>query len=125
MMTPILYIIAILWIALGTFLIVFTDRTRDTLGRVFVVERIKVLSLLPLVFGALLIIGAFSSSDPFWFVFTLGIVGLAKGIYWVMAPPAQAKRLLDWWFSKATPETIRFWGLLAFVFGILLMACIQ
>lgn len=125
MMTPILYIIAILWIALGTFLIVFTDRTRDTLGRVFVVERIKVLSLLPLVFGVVLIIGAFTSSDPFWFVFILGILGLSKGVYWVMAPSTQIKGLLEWWFSKATPETIRFWGLLAFVFGILLMACIK
>lgn len=125
MITLILYIIAIVWIGLGTFLIVFTDRTREALARVFLTERIKRLSLLPFVFGGVLIIGAFVSSDPFWFVFLLGILGVVKGVYWMMAPPAQAKGLLEWWFSKATPETIRFWGLITFVFGILLMACIK
>lgn len=124
-MNVILYIIAILWIASGTFLIVFTEKTRATLKNVFLTERVKLLSLLPFVFGALLVIGAFTSSELFWFVFILGMLGLSKGAYFFIAPSEKTKRLLDWWFSKAKPETIRFWGLLSFFLGILLLSCIK
>ncbi|MDZ7699270.1 MAG: hypothetical protein U5R49_20830 [Deltaproteobacteria bacterium] len=124
-MNVILYIIAVLWIACGTFLIVFTEKTRDTLKNMFLTERVKRLSLLPFVFGALLVIGAFTSSEIFWFVFILGILGLFKGVYFFMAPSEKTRRLLDWWFSKAKPETIRFWGLLTFFLGILLLSCIK
>ncbi len=124
-MKVILYIIAILWIASGTFLIVFTEKTRDTLKNMFLTERVKSLSLFPFVFGVILVIGAFTSSALFWFVFILGILGLAKGVYFFMAPAERTRRLLDWWFSKAKPETIRFWGLITFFFGILLLSCIK
>jgi len=124
-MNVILYIIAILWIASGTFLIVFTEKTRDTLKNVFLTERVKLLSLLPFVFGVFLVIGAFTSSELFWFVFILGMLGLSKGAYFFIAPSEKTKRLLDWWFSKAKPETIRFWGLLSFFLGILLLSCIK
>jgi hypothetical protein len=125
MMKAILYIIAVLWIASGTFLIVFTEKTRDTLKSVFLTERVKILSVLPFIFGAILVIGAFTNSELFWFVFILGILGLAKGAYLFIAPSEKTKRVLDWWFSKAKPETIRFWGLITFFLGILLLSCIK
>jgi hypothetical protein len=125
MMKAILYIIAILWIASGTFLIVFTEKTRDALKSVFLTERVRILSVLPLVFGVLLVIGAFTNSELFWFVFILGMLGLLKGTYFFIAPPERTKQILDWWFSKAKPESIRFWGLITFFLGILLLSCIK
>ena len=124
-MKVLLYIVALLWIVSGTFLIVFTEKTREIFKRMFLIENIKLLSILPFIFGAILIIGAFFNKDIFWLAFVLGLLATSKGVYFYMAPSQQSKALMEWWFFKARPETVRFFGLITFVLGVALFSYLR
>ena len=124
-MTILLYVIALLWIVTGTSLIVFTEKTRDVFKKMFFTEKIKRLSFLPFIFGVVLIIGAFFNRDIFWLIFILGLLATSKGVYFYMAPPQQTKALMEWWFIKAKPETIRVMGLFVFVLGVALFSYLR
>ena len=124
-MTALLYVIALVWVVTGTFLIVFTEKTRDIFKRMFLTEKVKRLSFLPFVFGVVLIIGAFCNRDIFWLAFILGLLATSKGVYFYMAPPQQTKALMEWWFTKASPETMRVTGLIIFILGVALFSYLR
>jgi len=113
-----LYIIAILWVISGTFLVIYTESTRKFLKKVFLTANTKLLSLLPFVVGLVLVVGAFFNRGMFWLVFIIGLLAVFKGVYFLMAPQQQAKALLEWWFMSASPRTIRFFGLITFFIGV-------
>ena len=124
-MKALLYIIALWWIVSGTFLIVFTEKTREVFKKMFPAEKVKWLSVVPFIVGVVLIIGAFFNRGIFWLALVLGILGILKGVYLYMAPPQQTRALMDWWYLKAKPETIRFFGLITFVIGIALFSYLR
>lgn len=124
-MKVLLYVIALLWIASGTFVVVFTEKAREFFKKMFFTEKVKRLSVLPFVFGLALIIGAFYHREVFWFAFILGLLGISKGVYFYMAPSEQSKTLMDWWFLRARPETVRVMGLVLFVLGIALFSYLR
>ncbi len=113
-----LYIIAILWVISGTFLIIYTEPARKLLEKVSLTNNTKLLSLLPFVVGVILVVGAFSNKNMFWLVLIIGLLAVFKGVYFLMAPQQQAKALLEWWFMSASPRTIRFFGLITFFIGV-------
>jgi len=124
-MKTLLYVIAILWIASGTFVVVFTENARKVFKRIFFVEKIRLLSSLPFAFGVVLIVGAFWVKEIFWFTFILGLLAISKGIYLYAAPPEQRKAVMDWWFLKARPETVRLLALVLLVLGIALFSYLR
>jgi len=124
-MKALLYVIALLWIGWGTFVIVFTEKARDVFRRIFLTEKVRRLSVLPFAFGLVLIVGAFYNREIFWLVLILGLLAISKGVYLYMAPPEQSKALMDWWFFKTRPETVRFMGLIMFVLGIALFSYLR
>ena len=111
-------VIGIFMVVSGIFLLIFTERTRELFKRVFIFENMKRLSFLPFALGIVLIAGAFVGERFLWLPFIVGIAGLAKGIYFFVSPPDHSKAIMDWWFFRASPETIRFFGLISFVLGI-------
>lgn len=120
-----LYIIAILWIILATFLIIYTERTREFLERVFLTDKIRMWASLPIIVGLLFIIGAFFNRDMFWLAFIIGLLATSKGVYFLIAPPKQIRGLLEWWFVKAGPGTVRLFGLIAFVLGVAVLSYLR
>jgi len=112
-----LWIIAILWIAWGTFMVVNTERARTLLKALFEWKEVKRLGIIPVVFGAFLLLGAFFHEPMIRLAFVLGVVAVLKGMYFFVAPPAQVRRLLDWWFHEARDDTMRLFGLIAFALG--------
>jgi len=124
-MKILLYVVALLWISSGTFVVVFTEKAKEIFKRMFFTEKVKRLSVLPFVFGVVLIIGAFLNKEIFWFALILGLLATSKGVYLYMAPPEQIKALMDWWFFKARPETVRLMGLVLFVLGIALFSYLR
>lgn len=124
-MKILLYVVALLWIISGTLLIVFTEKTRAILKKMFLTEKVKWLATFPLIFGVVLIIGAFLNREIFWLAFILGLLATSKGLYFYMAPSQQAKALLEWWFLKAKPETVRLFGLITFVLGVALISYLR
>ena len=124
-MRIVLYVISILWVATGTLLIIYTEGTRGFLKRVFLIERLRWLALLPLVFGVLLVVGAFYQREIFWLAIILGGLGIIKGIYLSIGPVAQIRTLLDWWFQKADGRTIRLHGLITFFLGVAILSYLR
>ena len=117
-----LYIVAILWIIIGVFILLYTERARNIFKKLFFTEKVRVLSILPIIFGIVLIIGAFVCTQVFFLSFILGVLALLKGLYLIMGPISQIKRLMDWWFNKATTSFIRLCGIIIFVLGIALLS---
>jgi uncharacterized protein YjeT (DUF2065 family) len=116
-MTALLYIISVIWIAAGVFLILYTERYREFSKKMFPTDKLKVWAVVPLFFGVVLVLGAFFEREVFWIAFILGLLALLKGIYLIVGPPAQVKKLLDWWFEKASDRIIRLSGLIIFFLG--------
>ena len=112
-----LYVISILWIVLGTLLIIYTESTKGFLKKLFYTEHIRLLAILPVLFGLILGIGAFYIKEMFWLAITLGIMAIIKGVYLFIGPSHQIKRLFEWWFNRAEDRTIRLFGLITYTLG--------
>jgi uncharacterized protein YjeT (DUF2065 family) len=116
-MTVLLYIISLIWIAAGVFLIIYTERYREFSKKIFPTDKLKRWAVVPLLFGVILVVGAFFKKEVFWLAFILGLLALLKGAYLIAGPSAQAKKLVEWWFEKASDKTIRLSGLIIFFLG--------
>jgi hypothetical protein len=116
-MIVLLYIISIIWIAAGVFLILYTERTKEVSKDLFAADKLKAWAVLPLFFGVVLVIGAFFQKGVSWIAFILGVLALLKGIYLIVGPPVQVRKLVDWWFDQASDKTIRLTGLIVFFLG--------
>jgi len=117
-----LYIVAILWIVIGVFILLYTERTMKILKKLFFTEKVRALSIVPIIFGIVLVIGAFVCTQVFFLSLVLGVLALLKGFYLIMGPIPQIKRLMDWWFNKASNSYIRLCGLIIFVLGIAILS---
>mgnify|MGYP001043728521 CR=1 FL=1 len=116
-MKILLGIIFILWIVEATFLIIYTEGTRKFLEKLVFRMNMKVLAILAFIFGLILMVGAFYCREMFWLAFILGLLAVIKGVYLLVAPLKQVKGLFEWWFHKASEETIRLMGLIAIILG--------
>jgi len=116
-MIALLYIISVIWIAAGVFLILYTERYREFSKKMFPTDKLKVWAVVPLFFGVVLVLGAFFEKEVFWLAFILGLLALLKGVYLIVGPSAQSNKLLEWWFEKASDRIIRLSGLIIFFLG--------
>ena len=121
-MNIVLYILAVLWIVVGTFLVLYTESTQEVLKKLFFTDHFRWVATLPLIFGILLVVGAFFHKEMFWLVFVLGVLGIAKGVFLIIGPSGQIKELLDWWFYKASERTIRMSGLISVILGTAILS---
>ncbi len=117
-----LYIVAILWIVTGILLILYTEGTMEVLKKFFFIEKVRLLAIFPIIFGIILIAGAFVFTQIFWLSLILGLLALLKGVYFIIGPLTQIKGLTDWWFDRASDRIIRLWGLIIFVIGIAMIS---
>ena len=121
-MRVLLLILSVLWVALGTMIVLYSNQTRSLLREVAMGTNIRLWAVLPFGVGLLLVVGAFMVREVFWIAFILGLVAIAKGTYLALGPPPQIRSLLEWWFDRAGETTIRLWGLIAFTFGVVLIS---
>ncbi|MFH0812096.1 MAG: hypothetical protein V2A69_04555 [Pseudomonadota bacterium] len=121
-MKGLLLVISILWICWGTVLIIYTEPTRKVLENLFLPGRVKWLAVFPLIFGSILVAGAFYYRDMFWLSLILGILAITKGVYLMIGPAAQIKTLREWWLIRTSDSTIRFFGLITFLLGSALLS---
>lgn len=117
-----LFAFSVLFIVLGTVMVLYSEQTRsffrDPLHR-FSIRR---LAVVPALLGVLLLIGAFVVRDVFWLAFILGILALAKGVYLVLGPLSQIQQLRQWWFDQASETVVRLMGLITFMIGVALFS---
>ena len=117
-----LYVVSIIWISLGALTILYTDSTRAALKKVFLKDNVKWMAVFPIVFGLVLVVGAFCYREMFWLALVLGLLAIMKGIYLVVGQSSQIRDIFDWWFNRASDGTIRLWGLIIFILGSALLS---
>jgi len=87
------------------------------LKKLFFKVNLRWIAILPIVFGLILIEGAFYYREMFYLSLVIGILGLIKGSYLVFGPSTQIKSINEWWFNQASEGTIRLFGLITFILG--------
>ena len=101
-----LFIIAILWIVIGTFLILYTEGTMGVLKKLFFIEKVRLLAILPIIFGVVLIACALAFTKIFWVSCILGLLALIKGVYFTIGPLPHIRGIIDWWFNRSSGSAV-------------------
>ena len=121
-MIIVLHVIAILFIVAGVLLVLYTEEMNGVLKKLLSVRSVKLLAVIPLIFGIGLIAGSLASKEVFWLALILGFLALLKGMYLIIGPSAQIKGLIDRWFTRAGYRIMRLYGLIVFVLGIAILS---
>jgi len=116
-MKVVLFIVAVLWIACGSFLIIYTQRARRVFEKLLFIKNLKWTAVIPLIFGAALVVGAFVQREVFWIAIALGVLGILKGILIILLPQDRIRRTMEWWLHRADDGTLRLLGLITFTLG--------
>jgi hypothetical protein len=111
------FLLSLLFISLGTMLILHSRETRGYVRNWFYGYDVRLLAGAPFAMGVLLVMGAFKVREVFGLAFVLGLLALAKGAYLAFGPREQIKGLRDWWFEEAGDNVLRLSGLVMFLVG--------
>lgn len=117
-----LIVFSLLWIALGATIVLHTGRARGRLKEMILGVNVRLWAALAVLLGMIFLVAAFAVQEVFWLALVLGILALAKGVYFAVSPLQQVRSLLEWWSDRATETTIRLWGLVSFTLGVMLLS---
>jgi hypothetical protein len=120
-MRAVLIILSVMWIALGTMVVLYTDAVRKSIKGLIVDVNIRLLGILPLAGGFLLVVGGFMVKEVFWIAVILGLLAITKGAFLLRGPIPMIQQLTDWWFDSASETTVRLSGLIVFMLGVTLL----
>ncbi len=123
-MAAILYILSILWLALGVCIILYTADTRAVFKTVMGKTDTRILAVLPLLVGLLLIAAASASYQP-WFLRLLGICALLKAVLFFANPQNLATRLTTWFLETLSENTYRLWGIIVVILATALFSWVR
>jgi hypothetical protein len=121
-MRVLLFILSILWVALGATIVLYTNQARSFLRKFVLGINVRLWGFLALAVGLLFLGAAFMVAEVFWVAIVLALLAISKGAYLTLGPLPQIRSLLDWWFDRASETTVRLWGLIAFTFGVMLIS---
>ena len=110
-----LYGFGILYIAFGGWTILYTETVRRLISQITAGKYIKALAVLAGAFGVLLMLAAPHSRHS-WFVVVLGILGVVKCLLFLFGPQKFTTELIRW-YTNASDQTWRLWGIIALVLG--------
>lgn len=112
------WIIGLVWIVIGISNILFPKAMRTANQRLFLKLNPRIISIIPLIFGILLIIIS-SKAKVFYYPFLLGFLGCLKAIFF-FTKPSLAKRLIEGWVD-VRDKLYQLIGLVSFTLGVLLL----
>lgn len=115
-MEAFLWIIALAWMLIGLLLLI-TPRYAKKILRYFAKAPKLCIGLLPVVIGILLLIAA-PISNWYWYIAILGMMGIIKGLFFIITSKRFLKTTIDWWANQSL-SLYRFWGIVVFVMGLL------
>lgn len=85
-------------------------------------NRLYAAGAINLIIGSILLFAA-SQCRISWFVTLFGIIAVIKGVYLIVAGPAKAMSMMNWWLARP-PAFLRIYVVvLALAFGVLLIYC--
>ena len=102
-----LYGISLVWIAVGSWIILYTSVHRNAMKSMTRGADRKIIALLPAVIGVLLLISA-SVSHHAWFLRVIGILAVIKGGVIFLNPKNLYDDLTKWYLESVSDQTYRF-----------------
>jgi uncharacterized protein YjeT (DUF2065 family) len=119
-----LYAFSFIWIALGTWSILFTDETRNVLkGMFYKIDR-KILSVFEAIIGLLLLFSA-AESHHAWFIRLIGFLAVIEGGIMFFIPKNLYDELIDWYVNIASNQTYRLFGIISIILGTAVLSWIM
>ena len=115
-MRLVLFAFSMIWIAFGSFAILYTTQYRDMMKNILTKIQIKIIACFPFAGGILLFICASASHYPV-VIRLIGILAIAKGAFLFINPANKANGLIDWYLNSISDQTHRFFGIIAILFG--------
>jgi len=119
----ILYIISLLWIGVGSSIILYTQQGRVLLKKVLRGVDLGLLSIVPITIGVLLIVSAYYSA-AFWTIIVLGILAIGKGCLFIFNPGKAADKIMTWFLDEGSDNMYRLAGIFAIILGTALLSWI-
>ena len=120
----VLYVFGITWVAFGTSYILYTKQVKDRILPLLRKANPKILSVIPIIFGILLILSAIHSLNS-WFIIVLGLLAIIKGLLFIITSKKFYEAVIDWYFEKASDQTSRFVGVIAIIIGTAVLSWIK
>ncbi len=118
-----LFLVGLLWIAVGSGYILYTRQFREVMGNLIKGSNEKIIAGLAVVFGILFILGA-SQTRHSGFVIFLGIIAIAKGVFIFLDPQGYWQKVKAWYLDQASDQTFRLFGIIALILGTALFSWI-
>jgi hypothetical protein len=117
-----LYIVAILFIAKGSFLVLHTERALELSEMVLEKGSHRIWGIAGATFGILLSVASFWSGVT-WFLFLLGLMLAGIGLFVFLGTEEKVQPLLRTW-SSMSGTGLRLWGLILVVTGTAILSWI-
>ncbi|MBW2109686.1 MAG: hypothetical protein JRI36_13645 [Deltaproteobacteria bacterium] len=118
-----LYVMSVLWIAMGSCLVIYTAECKRVLSKVLRGVDQRFLSPVPAVLGLLLMVAAPQARNS-GFIRLLGLLGIAKGVFVFMNPKGYCDQVVTWCLDQASDQTYRFFGIISLILGTALLSWI-
>lgn len=119
-----LYIISLIWIGMGTTIILYTENTRKILSQLVSGNNRKVLGTVSVIMGGFLFLSA-SLTHHQGVVILFGLIAVAKGALLLMNPRNMADVITHWYLDMATDQTFRLGGVIFLILGTVLLSWIR
>lgn len=116
-----IYLFSILWIASGSYLILYTEQYRELLVKI--TERMGrvPMAVTAAVIGLLLVLSARGSMNA-GVIVVIGILAMAKGVLFYVNPNQLFEKTLRWWLEDAADQLYRLAGIIALILGTALLS---
>ena len=115
-----LYVVAVLFIAKGSFLVLHTEKALEIGEMVFEKGKYRIWGAVGATFGILLAVASFWSGVV-WFLFLLGLMFGGLGIFVFLGEEQKVQPLLRTWNSMSKAG-LRLWGLILVVTGTAILS---
>jgi len=122
-MKVIVYLLGFSYIALGSFLILYTRESVITFKKLFNSYETRYLAIIPAVIGLLFLISASATGYP-WVFRIIALLAFAEAVLAIVNPNNMYSRMLDWYFEKVSDRTHRLFGIIGLVFGTVILTWI-
>lgn len=123
-MKAIVYLLGFSYIAMCSFLILYTRESVTTFKKLFDNCETRYLSIIPAIIGLLFLVAASATGYP-WVFRIIAVVAFAEAVLAIVNPDKIYSRMLGWYFEDISDRTHRLFGIIGLVFGIVILTWIK
>ena len=123
-MKYVLYALGMVWIAIGSSLILYTEQTRQVLSRWLKSGQETLFVVIGLLLGILLVFAAPHSRNA-WFIVLIGVLAIGKAAFIFINPNNLFNQMREWYLTTASGQTFRLFGILMLIIGTAIISWVE